>query len=288
MQTTIAEYIRDDLRARIQAGHAPVELTLQALSRTYDVSITPVRQALQALVDEQYFIKHSNGRLTVNRKRIGSRRDALSRPRPDRSRWKDQLIQDILRRSLKDSDEFLREEATAQRYGVGRTALRQFLSELAGAGFVEHLPRRGWRVRSFDERDMNDYLSVRVALEVQALDQARPRLERTSLERLLEANRPDRRGRHERLDNSLHAYLIRCAGNPYIGEFFETFGRYYAAVFEYAAPETRVVREMARQHREILTALLAEDWSAARRALRSHIRAQGPIVRQLLEQLRDD
>ena len=49
-QSTIAEYIRDDLRSRVESGRIPDDLTLHGLSRTYDVSITPVRQALQAPV----------------------------------------------------------------------------------------------------------------------------------------------------------------------------------------------------------------------------------------------
>ena len=65
-----------------------------------------------------------------------------------------------------------------------------------------------------------------------------------------------------------------------------TGGIYFTTLFAYAAPETQVVRRMARQHRDILRALIAEDWRAARRALARHIRSQGPIVRKLLRKMR--
>ena len=49
--------------------------------------------------------------------------------------------------------------------------------------------------------------------------------------------------------------------------------------------ETRVVAAMARQHRTILRALIAQDWTRARRELTRHIRAQRPIVRELLQRI---
>jgi DNA-binding FadR family transcriptional regulator len=88
-----------------------------------------------------------------------------------------------------------------------------------------------------------------------------------------------------RLDNHLHRYLIEKSGNAYIRDFFDHSGLYYTMLFDFAAPEASVVSEMAAQHREILTALLAEDWIHAREALARHIRAQVPIVRRLLEKI---
>jgi hypothetical protein len=42
---------------------------------------------------------------------------------------------------------------------------------------------------------------------------------------------------------------------------------------------------MARQHRKILRTLLAQDWPQARRELARHIRAQRPIVGDLLKRI---
>ena len=57
---------------------------------------------------------------------------------------------------------------------------------------------------------------------------------------------------------------------------------FYTTLFDYAAPETKAVRQMASQHRAILRALIAEDWDKARTALVHHIRAQRPIVEELM------
>jgi DNA-binding GntR family transcriptional regulator len=171
----------------------------------------------------------------------------------------------------------LREEATADRLGIGRTVLRQVLNRLAGLVLVDHLPRRGWKVRRCDEAEMLAYLQVRESLELKALDLAKHRLADEDLERMLVGNRGA-----ARLDNQIHRYLIDKSGNRYLRDFFDRHGLFFTTLFDYAAPEANVVRAMARQHRGILRALLAKDWPKARKALARHIRAQTPIVRRLL------
>ena len=288
MSETITDYIKQDIKSRLRAGGGlPDKLTLTALSAHYNVSLTPVRLAVQELVDEDVLRKQRNGRMEVNPDALDVVRSAVDAPPPSRpgdtTDAEAALATEIIQLSLRGGaeGEYLREEATAERLGVGRTVLRQLLNRLAGQGLIEHLPRRGWRVRPFDAAEMNSYLQVRESLELKALELARPRLEPADLERMLHGNEPGT----ARLDNDLHRYLIDKAGNRFIREFFERHGRYYSTLFDYAAPEANVVKTMARQHRTILRALLARDWRAARKALVQHIRAQRPIVRRLLRKV---
>ncbi len=179
----------------------------------------------------------------------------------------------------------MREQATARRLALGRTAVRHAFGRLAGKGLLEHVPRCGWRVRTFDAADLEAYLEAREALELKALDLARPRLVNEDLQRMLRGNSPAA-GRRGRLDNRLHAYLVEKARNRYLADFFERHGLYYTTLLDHAAPAAQVVAEMARQHRAILRALLAQDWPRARRRLRHHIRAQRPIIELLLARLK--
>jgi DNA-binding GntR family transcriptional regulator len=145
------------------------------------------------------------------------------------------------------------------------------------------VPRCGWRVRTFDEADMAAYLEVREVLENKALSLARPHLVDADLRRMLAGNASSKGG--PRLDNSLHRYLVDKSGNDYLRDFFNRHGAYYTSLLDFAAPETHVVAAMARQHRKILRALLAQDWPHARRELARHIRAQRPIVGDLLKRI---
>ena len=278
---TLATYIRDDLKARILGGTLTGKVTLRDLSEGYGVSLTPVREAVEALVREKVLEKEESGRLAIpEAPPRGARPGAAA---PALRDWHQEIARDILRRSLRGEEEFLREEATAEAYGVGRTILRHVFSRLAGAGMLEHVPRRGWRVRPFREQDMEAYLDVRELLEVRALDLAAPRLVREELERILEKDLP-RHGAVQ-VDTELHPYLLDRCGNRFIQDFFRRHGSYYTTLFYYAAHGPEAATEMARQHRAILEPLIARKWEKARAALAQHIRDQAPALRKMMAHL---
>ena len=281
---TLSEQIAEDLRLRLAEGLPEEGLTLSSLAAEYKVSVTPVRRAVGALVEEGLLARAENGRVTLPGGGSTPRRMARAPQRPVTPDLEGALAAEILEGSLRGSLRFLREETTAQRFGVSRTVVRQVLSRLAGRGFLLYLPRRGWQVRVLDEADMLAYLDVREVMELRALDLAAGRLEREVLERMLAGNDPAA----GTIDNDLHGYLIERADNPYIADFFERHAPFYHAIFDAAAPGARLTREMAVQHQDILRALIGEDWEAARRALVDHIRAQLPVVRRLMDSLNRD
>ncbi|HXX94182.1 MAG TPA: GntR family transcriptional regulator [Planctomycetota bacterium] len=278
---TLSAFIRGDVKARILDGTLAGKVTLRELSQRYGASLTPVREAVDALVRERVIDKGSSGRLVI----------PASRPRPSVAPeappalrdWPQEIARDILRRSLRGEEAFVREEAAARAYGVGRTILRHVFSRLAGAGMLEHVPRRGWRVRPFREEDMAAFLDVRELLELRALDLAAPRLVKEDLERILALNLPAQGC--VKVDTELHPYLLARCENRFIQDFFRRHGAYYTTLFHYAAhsPETAAV--MARQHRGILEHLIARRWEKARAALGSHIRDQAPALRNMMTRL---
>jgi DNA-binding GntR family transcriptional regulator len=282
---TMSEYIAQDLRSRLHArGELPNPLTLHAISDFYGVSLTPVRQAVNLLISGDCLRKRENGRIEVIPSSAALSDAPPGPPRPQASHDLDEkLAAEIIGLGLRGRAIHLREEETAERFRVGRTVLRQALNRLSGLGLIEHLPRRGWKVRACDERDLAAYLDVRETLELKAMDLAGPHLIDADLKRMLRGNRADTE--MARLDNDLHGYLVEKSGNRHIRDFFDRQGAYYTTLFNYAAPEARVVAEMARQHRTILRALIARDWPRARLELSAHIRAQLPIVKELMRKL---
>jgi DNA-binding GntR family transcriptional regulator len=283
----LAERIYEDLLSRIESREGlPCKLTFSALSSHYGVSLTPVRAAVQQLVAQGYLVTLENGRLQVSDDPPHSgrsRRLEVNEPPPD---YEAIIRMDLIQMSLAGDLRYLREGAAAAKYGIGRTVLRPILSRLAGQGLLDHVPRCGWKVRPFDNRDLCDFIIVRESLELAALEQARDKLDKEVLGQFLAGNQSKSIGQLGSLNNNLHGYWIQLSENRYIIDFFERQAVYYTTLFDFAAPEAHVVAEMADQHCEILQALIHDDWSSAKKALVRHIRSQKPIVQKLLEQFK--
>jgi len=278
---SIASYIKNDLAAQLTSGReVPVQLTLDSLAGHYNVSLTPVRTAVAELIDEGLLEKGPNHRLTTTapcRKTAQTRREPKL-PEPPRDPY-EVIASDLVQLSLMGEPIYLREEATAEKYEMSRSAIRNILHRLAGEGVLDHIPRRGWRLRPFQQSDLQAFIEVREVLELKALELARPNFDFAELQRMLDRNsQPASPRRPLSVDESLHEYLIATAGNAYIRDFFDRQGRYYRLLFEWEDHDGDVAIETMRQHREILTALLEKNWSAAKKALSHHILDNHPIL----------
>ena len=274
---SIATFIKQDLIADIRSGKMGADrLTLDALSKRYQVSTRPVRAAVQELIEEKYLEKGGNGRLAVRRKPPAGKVSPPQEPVD----WCEVIANDLLRLSFGGEPVSLREETTAEKYGIGRSTVREIFLRLAGRGFLEHLPRRGWRVKPLRKEDLNAYIAMRVVLELMALDLAWPRLVDEELQAMLDGNRlPESSKDRPSVDNSLHAYLIEKSKNPFIVDFFDRHGKYYNTLFHWEGVDRDTKIETIQQHREILEALLRRDQAAAKSALENHIRNNHPILR---------
>ncbi len=273
---SIASFIKQDLIANIRTGQiASDRLTLDALSKRYRVSITPVRAAVRELIAERYLKKGDNGRLTVHFNTPATFLSAPEEP-PD---WGQIIANDLVQLSLEGTPVLLREETTAAKYGISRSSIRHIFHRLAGRGILEHLPRRGWQLRPFRQADLDAYIEMRTLLELKALELAWPRLVDEELNAMLDGNSlPSRPGDRPKCDNSLHIYLIKKANNPYIAEFFERHGEYYNALFEWESLDREAQVQEVRHHRDILEALIRRDRPAAELALTNHIRNNHPVL----------
>ena len=274
-------YIEEDMRQRIETGkELPDPLTLAGIAEHYEVSITPVRRAVQELVASGHLMKAGHhGRLEVGRRRRRVRSRDAELPEP--TDWDELITKHVMDLALAGKSVYLREEATARKFGIGRTVIRTVFGRLAGRGLLEHIPNRGWQVRSVQIEDAAAYLGVREALELQALEAARDNLDPAVLQRMLEGN-PEGTPGDANIDNTLHGYLIQASGNRFIADFFERHGTAFAVLFDHAAIDVAVMDEMASQHRNILQALVDQDWDRAAAELSNHIRSQEPILQAAL------
>lgn len=192
---SITEYVRDDLAARLRSGRElPTQLTLDSLAEFYNVSFTPVRAAIAELIEEGLLEKGQNRRLIIKTENLGTppenAEELLPLPEPPKDNYP-QIVIDMVQLSLLGEEMHLREEVTAEKYGMSRSAIRNVFHRLAGEGILDHIPRRGWRLRPFRKDDLQEYVEAREALELKAMDLAWRNLQRQPLEAILKANDPN-------------------------------------------------------------------------------------------------
>jgi len=282
---SMTRYIKDDLMARLYRSEIRAEdLTLHGIAGRYDVSITPVRAALQELIDEGFVTKRSNRRLDVDMSRIARARQSTAVEPVTPVDHVPVITEDLIRLSLKGERLPIREEYITEKYGLCRTSVRQIFHRLAGQGILEHRPRHGWMLVPFQQSDLDAFVEVRAVLERKALELAWPYLVDADLQRMLSANRlPKSSAEKPAIDNSLHNYIVEKSSNRYIADFFARHGRFYQVLFNWEALDRKEMVVAIRQHRRILKALLARNFKAADQALVDHIRSGHPRLTKILD-----
>ena len=198
------------------------------------------------------------------------------------------LLKDIVHGRLRPGQHLVA-QALAQRFGVSHTPIREALMALAGSGVVDLLPNRGAIVRRLTAVEIREIYQVRCALECEAVRSACGRIDpvellavREALRGLIGRESPDRHGSIEEaraVDSRLHDLVAASCGNAFlVGEINRLkilFRTFRDASWEYVESrhDYRRFAEEAREHLEIVEALLTGDRRRAVRAMARHIRS---------------
>ncbi|HET8987376.1 MAG TPA: GntR family transcriptional regulator [Humibacillus sp.] len=181
----------------------------------------------------------------------------------------DRLRSEILSGALVPGERLVEEQLT-QRFQISRAPLREALRLLMEQGLVEHLPRRGARVKTYSDRDFDELFAVRNALERFALTQTGGHglegRDLTGVESALEtlrgaAQRSDRLAASN-AHRAFHLALVALAGNRQLLVTYEPIivklQLYMAANLRREADTSSPI-EGVRRHERLLDALLQGD-----------------------------
>jgi DNA-binding GntR family transcriptional regulator len=281
---SLVAHIKNEIGSRLERSEdLQIPLTVQGLSEHYGVSYTPVREAIGELIEVGLIRKKSNGRLEAITPKKRSKKSNFRTEEESQKKPVENITKELVEISLGGEECFVREEATANRHGLTRSTLRQILQRLTGEGLLEHVPRRGWRVKPFRQEDMDAFIEVREVMELKALDLAKAKLctaeSQKKLWQIRENNQLAKGKKGQtKIDNSLHAYLIDLAANPYINDFFDRHGRYFTILFNWEGENEKAASEAVIQHHEIIDALLDQNWSLAKKRLSHHLHSNHPVL----------
>jgi DNA-binding GntR family transcriptional regulator len=207
------------------------------------------------------------------------------------------LLADRAYRALRDRLVTLRiapgapidEDAIGRELQMGRTPVREAIKRLALENLVTVFPRRGTFASEINITDLAHISDVRAQLEGHAAYRAAERItdaQRAELTGLL-AEVDIRRGADDlemlmELDATVHRFIYRCAGNPFLEE---TLGRYLNLSLRiWYLVIDRLPHLFARvhEHEEVLHAIEAGQSERAREILTRHILTFEQEIRSVL------
>ena len=194
------------------------------------------------------------------------------------------LRQAILKGELKPGERLM-EISLAERLGVSRTPIREAMRKLEQEGLVVMIPRRGAQVASITEKDLNDVLEVRIALENMAVEKACSRMTEESLGKLWLAAKSFERTMKDgdlvklaEADEAFHD-IIYCASDN--ERLIQTLNNFKEQLYRYRVEYLReeVTRnQLVSEHEELYRALRERDIRKAQEISFRHIENQRKVI----------
>ncbi len=194
----------------------------------------------------------------------------------------------ILKGELKPGERLM-EIALADKLGVSRTPIREAIRKLELEGLVVMAPRKGAKVASITERDLNDVLEVRKGMEVLAISLACERITKEEMEHLekIEAHfqtliESDNLTELAEVDVEFHDTIYQATNNKRLVQLLNNLReQMYRYRMEYLK-DIAVRRILAEEHKSICEALRARDEKKALDYVQLHIdNQQKAIIRSL-------
>ena len=201
------------------------------------------------------------------------------------------LQKDILTGKLKAGQK-LTEQELCREYEVSRTPVREAMRKLELEGLVVMIPRRGAQVANITEKDLNDVLEVRIALENLSIENACTRMTEEQLEELWNAAKNFEATMAEgnlvklaEADVAFHEVIYKSSDNRRLNQVLNNLReQIYRYRVEYLKDEeTRNL--LVKEHKEIYEAIKNRDVKSAKEISYQHIENQREaIIRSIREE----
>ncbi|WP_218961160.1 GntR family transcriptional regulator [Ruegeria sediminis] len=179
--------------------------------------------------------------------------------------------------------EHLVQEQLAEKLGVSRQPVQQAMSMLKADGLVEQIGRRGLQVAPLDLDKMQHHYDIRAALDGLAARSAAQQAKKSSttaqalahrggdiLKRGETAVARGAVGEQVRHDVALHTLIYEFSGNPLLAKTAEPHWRFLRRAMSEVLRYGELPKEIWRQHRDILDAIIAGDADTAERLIVAH------------------
>lgn len=202
-------------------------------------------------------------------------------PLQGRRRFRDQVA-DALRAALIAGElrpgELYSAPALAARFGVSATPVREAMLDLVREGLVDTMPNKGFRVTELSERQLDEYAHIRGLIEIPVLvglaetaDRARLEALRPVAERIVTAAADGDLIGYLEADRRLHLELLAMAGNEHLVVVVEDLRKRARLFGLQALAAAGRLEASAREHLDLLDALIAGDAERVRAIMTRHL-----------------
>ncbi len=198
-------------------------------------------------------------------------------------------IKTLLVNGQLEFDEVYSANHFAEILGVSRTPVREALLQLTSEGFFVSLRGRGFKIKEFSEKEIQDFFEARKMIEAYVIEQLVDDVSEADLKPLddslaLMINDEKTSGTYHILeaDKSFHMNLIKRYQNSLLESIMGNIRDFISILGQKALASPGRTQEVIREHREILEALHKRDKTAAVRAVKYHLDA---TEKSLLENL---
>jgi DNA-binding GntR family transcriptional regulator len=173
----------------------------------------------------------------------------------------------------------LTEAELCQKFRVSRSPVREALRTLATDGFLKKMPNRGYAVKQYNLREIEELYEVRLALELFVVECLAKRrtgkkddidaLKETWTSLLKGSSKKDEE--LARLDTLFHETLAQAAGNKSLLRQLRAINERLLLFRMIDFGKAHRVESTCHQHLEILKRIAAKDISGARKAMQRNI-----------------
>lgn len=199
------------------------------------------------------------------------------------------LREAILRGDLQPGERLM-EIQLANQLGVSRTPIREAIRMLEQEGLAITIPRKGAVVAGMSEKDMEDVLEIREALEELAVKIACDKITDAQIEELLAAKKEFEKqlssGDLKKLaqaDIAFHDVIYKATDNQrlilMLGNIREQMYRYRLEYLKNDAHHDEVIEE----HEQICEALSKRDKGSVAENVKKHISNQVDAIRHIID-----
>jgi DNA-binding GntR family transcriptional regulator len=204
----------------------------------------------------------------------------------------EQEVRDAIIRGVFKPGERLVESEIASRLGVSRAPVREVLSALERENLVVNIPRRGYFVIDFTEKDIDEIYSFRLLLEIGALRRAITRFTEEDfaemqliVNRLGEAaSRQEDQAAIVSLDLSFHEYIYEVADHSRMRAIWNTIRLQILMLIGVTSKTHSYPSQPVELHQKILDALRVRDLATAEAVITAHVQdAQQRAMNSLMK-----